>query len=180
MKTEMQLFSLTQKSKTNIFFSIYTFKIVKKFINLKNLIFFILIIYTTYTLIYYLILYRYCQLLCMTLNNMSIDNVCLHGFMRQKERVSALNRFKSNHVRTLIATDVAARGLDIPSVQLVINHRLPRTPTEYIHRVGRTARAGRKGVAISILRFPRDLELLGEIEATINTKLTEHPIDRKC
>lgn len=52
MKTEMQLFSLTQKSKTNIFFSIYTFKIVKKFINLKNLIFFILIIYTTYTLIY--------------------------------------------------------------------------------------------------------------------------------
>lgn len=122
---------------------------------------------------------KYCQLLSMTLNKVGIQNVCLHGFMRQKERVAALNRFKSRHVRTLIATDVAARGLDIPSVQLVINHRLPRTPKEYIHRVGRTARAGRKGMAISIFRFPRDLELLGEIEQAINTKLTEHPIDRK-
>ncbi|KAI8118143.1 putative ATP-dependent RNA helicase Dbp45A [Lucilia cuprina] len=122
---------------------------------------------------------KYCQLLSMTLNSIGIDNVCLHGFMRQKERVAALNRFKSKHVRTLIATDVAARGLDIPSVQLVINHRLPRTPKEYIHRVGRTARAGRKGMAISIFRFPRDLELLGEIEEAINTKLTEHPIDQK-
>ncbi|XP_075165514.1 putative ATP-dependent RNA helicase Dbp45A [Haematobia irritans] len=121
---------------------------------------------------------KYCQLLSMTLNKVGIENVCLHGFMRQKERVSALNRFKSRHVRTLIATDVAARGLDIPSVQLVINHRLPRTPKEYIHRVGRTARAGRKGLAISIFRFPRDLELLGEIEEAINTKLTEHPIDQ--
>ncbi|XP_030382408.1 probable ATP-dependent RNA helicase Dbp45A [Scaptodrosophila lebanonensis] len=122
---------------------------------------------------------KYCQLLSMTLRNMDIENVCLHGFMRQKERVAALSRFKSNHIRTLIATDVAARGLDIPSVQLVINHMLPRTPTEYIHRVGRTARAGRKGLAISIFRFPRDLELLGEIEAKINTKLTEHPIDQR-
>ncbi|XP_037942004.1 probable ATP-dependent RNA helicase Dbp45A [Teleopsis dalmanni] len=122
---------------------------------------------------------KYCQLLSMTLNNIEIENVCLHGFMRQKERVSALNRFKSNHIRTLIATDVAARGLDIPSVQLVLNHRLPRTPKEYIHRVGRTARAGRKGLAISIFRFPRDLELLGEIEKAINTKLTEHPIDQR-
>lgn len=122
---------------------------------------------------------RYCQLLSLTLNELGMDNVCLHGYMRQKERVSALNRFKSKHVRTLIATDVAARGLDIPSVELVINHRLPRTPKEYIHRVGRTARAGRKGIAISIFRFPRDLELLGEIEESINTKLTEHPIDRK-
>lgn len=114
----------------------------------------------------------------MTLASMEIENVCLHGFMRQKERVAALSRFKSNHIRTLIATDVAARGLDIPSVQLVINHMLPRTPKEYIHRVGRTARAGRQGMAISIFRFPRDLELLAAIEAEINTKLTEHPIDR--
>ncbi|KAM8712942.1 hypothetical protein ACLKA7_013297 [Drosophila subpalustris] len=122
---------------------------------------------------------KYCQLLSMTLANMEIENVCLHGFMRQKERVAALSRFKSNHVRTLIATDVAARGLDIPSVQLVINHMLPRTPKEYIHRVGRTARAGRQGLSISIFRFPRDMELLAAIEAEINTKLTEHPIDQR-
>lgn len=123
---------------------------------------------------------RYCQLLSMTLNNIGMENVCLHGFMRQRERVAALDRFKSKHVKTLIATDVASRGLDIPNVQLVINHRLPLTAKEYIHRVGRTARAGRKGMAISIFRFPRDLELLGEIEDTIHTKLTEHPINRKC
>lgn len=115
----------------------------------------------------------------MTLNTIGFDNVCLHGFLRQKERVAALNRFKSKHVRILIATDVASRGLDIPNVQLVLNHRLPKIPNEYIHRVGRTARAGRKGLAISIFRFPRDLEFLGEIESLINTKLTEHPIDQR-
>nr|XP_019536690.2 probable ATP-dependent RNA helicase Dbp45A [Aedes albopictus]XP_019543103.2 probable ATP-dependent RNA helicase Dbp45A [Aedes albopictus] len=120
-----------------------------------------------------------CQVLSITLNSIGFDNVCLHGFLRQKERVAALNRFKSKHVRVLIATDVASRGLDIPNVQLVLNHRLPKIPNEYIHRVGRTARAGRKGLAISIFRFPRDLEFLGEIESLINTKLTEHPVDQR-
>lgn len=99
--------------------------------------------------------------------------------MRQKERVAALSRFKSNHVRILIATDVASRGLDITNVQLILNHRLPKFPNEYIHRVGRTARAGRSGLAISIFRFPRDLEFLAEIEELINTKLTEHEIDQR-
>lgn len=115
----------------------------------------------------------------MTLNAIGIENVCLHGFMRQRERVAALNKFKSNHVRTLIATDVASRGLDIPNVQLVVNHRLPQQAKEYIHRVGRTARAGRHGLAISIFRFPRDLEFLSDIESAINTKLTEHAIDQR-
>lgn len=110
---------------------------------------------------------------------MGLDNVCLHGFMRQKERVGALSRFKSNIVRILIATDVASRGLDISNVELVLNHRLPKFANEYIHRVGRTARAGRSGMAISIFRFPRDLEFLAEIEGLINTKLTEHPIDQR-
>lgn len=122
---------------------------------------------------------KYCQLLSMTITSIGYDNVCLHGFMRQKERVAALGRFKSKHTKILIATDVAARGLDIPNVQLVVNHRLPHSPKEYIHRVGRTARAGRKGMAISILRFPRDLEFLYKIEEEIGTKLTEHQVDRK-
>lgn len=121
--------------------------------------------------------FRDCQVLSIALNSVGLDNVCLHGFMRQKERVAALNRFKSNIVRVLIATDVASRGLDIPNVQLVLNHRLPKFPNEYIHRVGRTARAGRTGQAISIFRFPRDLEFLAEIENLINTKLSEHKID---
>lgn len=118
-------------------------------------------------------------MLSIALNSVGLENVCLHGFMRQKERVAALGRFKSNIVRILIATDVASRGLDIPNVQLVLNHRLPKFANEYIHRVGRTARAGRSGTAISIFRFPRDLEFLAEIEGLINTKLTEHPIDQR-
>lgn len=118
-------------------------------------------------------------MLSIALNTVGLDNVCLHGFMRQKERVGALNKFKSNIVRILIATDVASRGLDIPNVQLVLNHRLPKFPNEYIHRVGRTARAGRSGLAISIFRFPRDLEFLAEIESLINTKLKEHEIDQR-
>ena len=110
---------------------------------------------------------------------MGLENVCLHGFMRQKERVATLGKFKSNIVKILISTDVASRGLDIPNVQLVLNHRLPKFPNEYVHRVGRTARQGRSGLAISIFRFPRDLEFLAEIENLINTKLTEHPIDQR-
>lgn len=63
-----------------------------------------------------------------------MKNVCLHGFMRQKERVAALSSFRSKQVDILIATDVASRGLDIPNVALVLNHQLPRFPNEYIHR----------------------------------------------
>lgn len=99
--------------------------------------------------------------------------------MRQKERVATLGKFKSNIIKILTCTDVASRGLDIPNVQLVLNHRLPKFPNEYVHRVGRTARQGRSGLAISIFRFPRDLEFLAEIESLINTKLTEHPIDQR-
>ncbi|XP_050355560.1 probable ATP-dependent RNA helicase Dbp45A [Nymphalis io] len=117
-----------------------------------------------------------CQVLSMMLNAIGMDNVCLHGFMRQKERVSALTQFRSNLKCTLIATNVAARGLDIPSVDLVVNHKLPLEPKEYIHRVGRTARAGRSGMAISLIT-PYDILRLGEIEDQIKTKLTEYKID---
>ncbi|XP_045504709.1 probable ATP-dependent RNA helicase Dbp45A [Colias croceus] len=117
-----------------------------------------------------------CQVLSMMLNAIGMDNVCLHGFMRQKERVSALTQFRSNLKCTLIATNVAARGLDIPTVDLVVNHKLPLESKEYIHRVGRTARAGRSGMAISIIT-PYDILRLGEIEEKINTKLTEYKID---
>ncbi|XP_037934007.1 probable ATP-dependent RNA helicase Dbp45A [Teleopsis dalmanni] len=94
---------------------------------------------------------KYCQLLSMTLNNIEIENVCLHGFMRQKERVSALNRFKSNHIRTLIATDVAARGLDITGLPFMINVTLPDEKSNYVHRIGRVGRAERMGLAISLV-----------------------------
>ncbi|KAG6461469.1 hypothetical protein O3G_MSEX012650 [Manduca sexta] len=117
-----------------------------------------------------------CQVLSMMLNAISMDNVCLHGFMRQRERAAALTQFRSNLKCTLVATDVAARGLDIPTVDLVVNHKLPLHVKEYIHRVGRTARAGRSGLAISLIT-PYDILRLGEIEEQIKTKLTEYKID---
>ena len=75
----------------------------------------------------------------------------LHSEMPQSERTNSLHRFKAGAARILIATDVASRGLDIPTVELVINFDIPADPDDFIHRVGRTARAGRKGDAVSII-----------------------------
>ncbi|XP_015605481.1 probable ATP-dependent RNA helicase DDX49 [Cephus cinctus] len=121
---------------------------------------------------------KHCQLLSVMLNEISFTNVALHAMIKQRERLAALSKFKSNHVKILIATDVAARGLDIPLVELVINHTIPNVPKEYIHRVGRTARAGRGGMAISLIT-PHDIKLLHAIEETIGTKLTEYKVDDK-
>ncbi|KAI4502625.1 hypothetical protein M0802_002537 [Mischocyttarus mexicanus] len=119
-----------------------------------------------------------CQLLSMTLNEIGFPNVALHAMIKQKERLAALNRFKSNHIKILIATNVAARGLDISSVELVINHTIPNEPKEYVHRVGRTARAGKGGMSVSLIT-PHDIKLLHAIEDLIGTKLIEYKIDDK-
>ncbi|CAG9762944.1 unnamed protein product [Ceutorhynchus assimilis] len=119
-----------------------------------------------------------CQVLSITLNEVGIENVALHAMIPQAQRLAALNKFKSNRVKILIATDVASRGLDIPTVQLVINHNVPKVSKEYIHRVGRTARAGRGGKAITLCT-PYDIKLLQAIEELIKTKLTEHKLDDK-
>lgn len=119
-----------------------------------------------------------CQLLSMTLNDIGFKNAALHAMIKQKYRLAALSQFKSNHIKILIATDVAARGLDIPLVELVINHNVPNVPKEYIHRVGRTARAGKGGMAITLIT-PHDIKLLHAIEETIGTKLTEYKVNDK-
>ena len=85
------------------------------------------------------------------LSQVGVDSVALHSLLSQNRRLAALGKFKSQHVRVLVATDVASRGLDIPSVDLVINSELPRNSTSYVHRVGRTARAGRRGRAVSLV-----------------------------
>lgn len=112
----------------------------------------------------------------MTLNEIGFQNVALHGMISQKKRLAALALFKSNNVKILIATDVASRGLDIPTVQLVINYNVPKIPKEYIHRVGRTARAGRAGKAITLVS-PYDIKALQNIENLIKVKLTEYKVD---
>ncbi len=75
----------------------------------------------------------------------------IHGNLRQSRRDSVLRLFRNNKFRILVATDVAARGLDVPHIQHVINHDLPQCPEDYIHRIGRTARAGAKGHAINFI-----------------------------
>ncbi|KAG5888029.1 hypothetical protein JTB14_027824 [Gonioctena quinquepunctata] len=117
-----------------------------------------------------------CQVLSMTLNEVGFENAALHSMLPQQQRLAALARFKSKTVRILFATDVASRGLDIPTVSLVINHSVPKIPKEYIHRVGRTARAGRIGKAITLVT-PYDIKLLQSIEQLIKTKLKEFKVD---
>lgn len=112
----------------------------------------------------------------MMLNDCGFENVPLHAMIPQTQRIASLVKFKSNTIKILIATDVASRGLDIPTVQLVVNHIIPKVPKEYIHRVGRTARAGRVGKAITLVS-PYDIPALQAIEKQINCKLTEFKID---
>ncbi|KAL6136152.1 hypothetical protein ACLB2K_061453 [Fragaria x ananassa] len=90
----------------------------------------------------------------------SSNLACLYKLLAQQKRLGALNMFKSGQCNVLICTDVASRGLDIPSVDMVINYDIPKNPKNYIHRVGRTARAGRSGAAITFLSSP--LELPGQ------------------
>lgn len=85
------------------------------------------------------------------LTELGIDSIALHSILSQDRRRAALGKFKSSMARILVATDVASRGLDIPTVDLVINGNLPRKTSDYVHRVGRTARAGRRGLAVSLV-----------------------------
>lgn len=96
----------------------------------------------------------------------------LHSGLQHSERINNLARFRARAARILVATDVAARGLDIPDVGLVINYDLPRDPDDYIHRVGRTARAGRKGTSISLVG-QRDVGLVQAIEARVGKQMEE-------
>lgn len=96
----------------------------------------------------------------------------LHSEMKQTRRIDALQNFKGQNVRALVATDLASRGLDIPTCEVVINYDIPRQAATYVHRVGRTARAGRGGIAISLMT-QSDVELVHVIEEKIQKKLTE-------
>jgi len=94
---------------------------------------------------------RTCDNLVIKMEKRGIATVAMHGNKRQPEREAALRDFKSGDTRILIATDVAARGLDIEDLPCVINFDLPRSPNDYVHRIGRTARAGQGGQAISMI-----------------------------
>jgi ATP-independent RNA helicase DbpA len=104
-----------------------------------------------------------CQEVTEELQQRGIQALALHGDLEQKERDLVLVRFANRSVPVLVATDVAARGLDIKELEAVINYELPRDPEIYVHRIGRTGRAGNKGIALSLF-LPAEANRVTAIE----------------
>uniref|UniRef100_A0A7S3KPB4 Helicase C-terminal domain-containing protein n=1 Tax=Euplotes crassus TaxID=5936 RepID=A0A7S3KPB4_EUPCR len=97
---------------------------------------------------------------------------CIHSLLPLHQRMKNLFLFKAERIPVLVATDLASRGLDIPSVDLVINFDVPVEPIDYVHRTGRTARAGRGGMAITFIT-QYDIKLIYSIEEYASVKLEE-------
>merc|ERR1712045_135495 len=111
--------------------------------------------------------------LALMLRSLGFTAIPLNGQMSQNKRLASLNKFKSKSRSILLATDVASRGLDIPHVDIVINFDIPTHSKDYIHRVGRTARAGRAGKAVTFVS-QYDVELYQRIEKLIGKKLPKY------
>ena len=115
-----------------------------------------------------------CARLARSLEREGLKTTALHGDKSQDERLKALEAFKSGAVDLLVCTDVAARGLDIKDVPAVFNFDLPFNAEDYVHRIGRTGRAGASGLAVSLVS-PSDSRLLADIEKLINAKAEVEP-----
>lgn len=111
------------------------------------------------------------------LKTLEIRSTALHSRLTQRERLNSLNLFRAHVVPVLICTDVGARGLDIDDVALVVNWDMPLEPEEYTHRVGRTARQGRQGMAVSFVT-ERDEERVVKIEQRISMYLILYLVPR--
>ncbi len=103
------------------------------------------------------------------------NTAAIHGDKSQDARIEALDGFKAGTVNVLVATDVAARGIDISDLPVVINYELPFVPEDYVHRIGRTGRAGASGIAISLVS-PEDEKLLADIERMLKKTVRREPI----
>jgi ATP-dependent RNA helicase RhlE len=99
-----------------------------------------------------------------------IDVACIHGDFRQRDRISALEGFRSGKHQVLVATNIAARGLDVEGISHVINYNVPEHPEDYVHRIGRTARAEAEGDAITLVT-PDDEPLIYRIEHLLDRKI---------
>jgi ATP-dependent RNA helicase RhlE len=105
-----------------------------------------------------------------------IKAAAIHGNKTQNNRMKALDSFKNNRIKILVATDVAARGIDIPNMQQVINFDVPTVAKDYVHRIGRTGRAGKSGKAVSLVSAD-EFNLLQDIERLLKQTLKRHVID---
>ena len=113
-----------------------------------------------------------CSRLARELQRVGIQADAIHGDKSQHERIKVLDDFKNGQVAVLVATDVAARGLDIEELPYVINYELPHVPEDYVHRIGRTGRAGRQGKAISLVSAAEKL-YLADIEKLIRKQIEQ-------
>lgn len=116
-----------------------------------------------------------CDRLAHGLQVNGYDAMPIHGDLSQRQRDNAINGFRTGRTGLLVATDVAARGLDIPKVSHVINYDMPQDPTMYFHRIGRTARAGRQGVAISLLTRD-DQDVFNGVRRMTSAVIDEIPV----
>jgi len=107
-----------------------------------------------------------------TLEKAGIAASAIHGNKSQNHRERTLAQFRSGEIRTLVATDIAARGIDVDGISHVINFDLPNVPETYVHRIGRTARAGAEGTAISLVAGGEELSYLRDIERLIKVTLS--------
>lgn len=99
---------------------------------------------------------------------------CIHGELSSVERKEVMKQFRSGHTRLLLSTDLLSRGIDVQQLSLVINFDLPKSKEVYIHRIGRSGRYGRKGVAINLVT-DRDMQHMRDIESFYDTKIVEMP-----
>ncbi|KAJ6260474.1 ATP-dependent RNA helicase dbp8 [Drechslerella dactyloides] len=113
------------------------------------------------------------HLITYTLKTLGQRVTALHSSLSQGERINSLGRFRAGAARILIATDVASRGLDIPEVEMVINYDVPKDPDDYIHRIGRTARAGKKGESVTFVD-EHSILLVQAIEERTGSKMEEY------
>ncbi len=121
------------------------------------------------------------DIIVKALEKASITAASLHSGKTQAVREEALQNFKDSNLRVLVATDVAARGIDVDNITLIINYNLPEDPRNYIHRIGRTARAGKSGMAISFA-VENDIRQLNNIENSIGQVIpvvTEQPFHKE-
>jgi translation initiation factor 4A len=110
-------------------------------------------------------------------DRMMADNFpvsCIHGELSSGERKEVMKQFRSGHTRLLLSTDLLSRGIDVQQLSLVINFDLPKSKEVYIHRIGRSGRYGRKGVAINLVT-DRDMQHMRDTESFYETKIVEMP-----
>ncbi len=113
------------------------------------------------------------------MERVQIAGETIHSDKDQSERSTTLSDFKTGILKLLIATDISARGIDIPNVDFVVNYDLPEIPENYVHRVGRTGRGAKKGQAVSFCS-PEEKEILAEIESFLDQEITVMDIDKNA